>query len=58
MTTANRRGPVKALGVVTYLAMIVVNVPANALPFQPDRGGKRGDRTGVSVSRAVATGAI
>ncbi|MCH9735290.1 MAG: tryptophan-rich sensory protein [Actinomycetia bacterium] len=33
MRTATQRGPVKALVVITYLAMIAVNVLANALPL-------------------------
>ncbi len=33
MTTTTNRGPVKALVVVTYLAMIVTNYLANALPL-------------------------
>lgn len=33
MTATTRRGPIKALVVVTYLAMITMNVLANALPL-------------------------
>jgi len=43
MSTATRRGPIKALVVVTYLAMIVVNVLANALPLNGRRTGEVSD---------------
>ncbi len=43
MTAAMRRGPVKALVVATYLAMITVNVLANALPLNGRRTGEVSD---------------
>ncbi|MGB0437104.1 MAG: tryptophan-rich sensory protein [Mycobacterium sp.] len=40
MSAFTRRGPIKALVVVTYLAMIAANVLANALPLNGKRTGE------------------
>ena len=43
MTTTTNRGPIKALVVITYLAMIVMNYLANALPLNGRRTGDISD---------------
>lgn len=43
MTATTGRGPIKALVVVTYLAMITMNVLANALPLNGRNTGEVSD---------------
>ena len=43
MTATTTRGPIKALVVVTYIAMVAVNYLANALPLNGRRTGEVSD---------------